>query len=140
MSAKLHYLRISWIYLSVYWLAGSRLSLNDPFIKVGSCSIIVIQDRRSFKGYYLISFWSIKILPSAASKILSKQLIRVDFPAPVRPTIPTFSPCLMLRVIPLITSGSPYLYLAQYFSNFMSPCFIAFKLLPSSFVLHFLQY
>jgi len=80
------------------------------------------------------------MLPSAGSKILSKQLIKVDLPAPVLPTIPTFSAFSILNEIPLITSGSPSLYRAEYLSNLMLPSLIAFKSHPSSFVLHFLQY
>jgi hypothetical protein len=72
--------------------AGSKFYLKDPMIKVGSCYIIVIQALSSFKLNYLIYLPSIKIFPSAGYKILSKQLIKEDLPAPVLPTKPTFFP------------------------------------------------
>ncbi|MFS7901704.1 hypothetical protein Hanom_Chr01g00002741 [Helianthus anomalus] len=48
---------------------------------------------------------SMVILPPDGSTNLNRTWIRVDFPPPVLPTTPIFSPPLMLRVIPLITKG-----------------------------------
>lgn len=51
------------------------------------------------------------ISPDEQSNILNKQLIMVLFPAPVRPTIPTFYPFTILNDTPFKTSGSSSLYL-----------------------------
>lgn len=59
---------------------------------VGStCGMIVSLPLRSCKPIVEISMSSIRILPSAASIILKRQLVRLDFPAPVRPTIPIWN-------------------------------------------------
>lgn len=94
-------------------LQGSKLSLNVPFIRVGSCSIIVIHDLRSLIRYSMISLSSIRILPRAGYNILSMQLMSVDLPAPVLPTIPTLSPAEILILTFLITKGNYYRYLAE---------------------------
>jgi hypothetical protein len=86
-------------------LVGSKLSLNVPFIRVGYCSIIVMQDLRSFKLYSKISLPSIKMDPSAGYKILRIHPIKVDLPAPVRPTIPTLSPESIRMLMFLMTNG-----------------------------------
>ena len=49
-----------------------------------------MHDLRSFKLYYVILLPSIYIVPEAGYIILNKQFIKVDFPAPVLPTMPTF--------------------------------------------------
>ena len=46
------------------------------------------------------------IFPEVHSKTRSKQLIIVDLPAPVRPTMPIFSPLLIFKLRPLRTNGS----------------------------------
>lgn len=61
-------------------------------MRVGSCSIIVMHDRKSFMLYSNMFLLSICISPCAGSNIRNRQLINVDLPAPVRPTIPTLSP------------------------------------------------
>lgn len=53
-----------------------------------TCGMIVSLPLRSCKPILEISTLSIRIQPSAASNILKRQLVRLDFPAPVRPTIP----------------------------------------------------
>lgn len=108
-SAKLHYF-ITWlISASLYRQAGSRLSLKVPFINVGSCSIMVMHDLKSFTLYYLIYLSSMSILPSAGSKMRKRQLINVDFPAPVLPTSPTLCPFSIFKLTLLITKGRPSL-------------------------------
>ena len=42
-----------------------------------------------------------------SSNIRNKAAAILDFPAPVRPTIPSFSPLLQENVIPCNTSGNP---------------------------------
>lgn len=53
-----------------------------------TCGMIVSLPLRSCKPMLEISTPSMKTEPSAASIILKRQLVRLDFPAPVRPTIP----------------------------------------------------
>lgn len=50
---------------------------------------MVIRDRRVCKPIDDMSIPSNIILPPAASIILNKPNVKEDFPAPVRPTIPT---------------------------------------------------
>lgn len=83
---------------------------------------------------------SITIWPYTGSNILNRQLINVDLPAPVLPTMPALCPFYIFRVILLITKGSPSRYLVENFLNSMFPYVIAFKSLPYYLVLHFLQY
>jgi len=47
-------------------------------------------ERKSLRKIYLMSFPSMRIFPEEHSKIRSKQFMIVDFPAPVRPTMPIF--------------------------------------------------
>lgn len=61
------------------------------------------------------------ILPPQISTILVKALARVDLPAPVLPTIPTFSPPLMLTLSPLITRSDFLVYLSSTFSHLIAP-------------------
>lgn len=53
----------------------------------------------------------IRIYPDWASTILQRARQIVLFPAPVRPTIPTFSPALTLKLKLLRTSSVSGLYL-----------------------------
>jgi len=72
--------------------------------------------------YYILSllycdqeyfFLSIYRLPWAGSMILRRHVNKVDLPAPVLPTIPTFSPCLMSILTFFKTKGRSFLYLAE---------------------------
>lgn len=65
-----------------------------------------MQERRSFKLKLIISLPSIIIYPDAGYNILNIQFINVDFPAPVRPTMPTLSPAEILKLAFLITRGN----------------------------------
>ena len=64
------------------------------------------------------------IFPEEIYVILIKVLMIVDFPAPVLPTIPIFSPLFILHVIPFITSGKSFLYLDFKFINSIFPWLI----------------
>ena len=55
-----------------------------------------------------MSMLSISIFPEEHSSVLNKQFTIVLFPAPVRPTIPTLSPFLILKEIPFKTRGKFY--------------------------------
>lgn len=52
-----------------------------------------------------MSMLSMIILPPEGSTSLKKTWIKVDFPLPVLPTTPIFSPPLMLNVMPFRTKG-----------------------------------
>jgi hypothetical protein len=58
--------------------------------------MIAIFDLRSYSPSLDISILSIKIFPLESSTILNKACMMDDLPAPVRPTIPIFSPALMV--------------------------------------------
>lgn len=55
---------------------------------VYTCGMIVILFLRSCRPIVEISILSMRMEPSAASIILNRQFVRLDFPAPVRPTMP----------------------------------------------------
>ena len=95
---------------SEYFLKGSRLLLKVPEKITGSCGMMVSLDLRVCRPRPAISTLSIKTFPSAASTILKKASVRDDFPAPVRPTTPIFSPPETLKFSPLRTRSSPSLY------------------------------
>lgn len=71
------------------WLKGSRFFLMVPVNRTGSCGMIDIFRRRSCKPISDVNTPSTKILPSGSVKRNSAE-IRELFPAPVRPTIPTW--------------------------------------------------
>jgi len=54
-----------------------------------TCGIIVRRPRNVCKPIFDMSTPSTRIDPSAASTIRNKLRVKDDFPAPVRPTIPT---------------------------------------------------
>ena len=97
-------------------------------------------DLRSLRLYSFILFSPIYIAPSVKSIILSRQLNKVDFPAPVLPTIPTFSPYFMNKFSLLIMVGKSFLYLAEKFLNSIQLRENASLLYPSSCGSHSLQY
>ena len=53
--------------------------------------MIVSRDLRSRSPYLLMSKPSIKMDPLSASMIRNNDIVNDDFPAPVRPTTPTYS-------------------------------------------------
>ena len=55
--------------------------------------------------------------PSTGSTNLVSTLKMVDLPAPVRPTIPTFSPSLILKETSLSAKGRSLRYLRLTFLN-----------------------
>ncbi len=65
-----------------------------------TCGKIVIEDLRAFKPSFEMSTSSILMDPSAASMILNNPNVIEDFPAPVLPAMPTFSPGRILKEIP----------------------------------------
>ena len=75
---------------SEYSFRGSRFPLTVPSNIVGSCGMMLSLLRKSCSPILQMSTLSISIVPSLGSTILKSAWINVDFPLPVRPTIPTF--------------------------------------------------
>uniref|UniRef100_A0A0A9FR13 Uncharacterized protein n=1 Tax=Arundo donax TaxID=35708 RepID=A0A0A9FR13_ARUDO len=57
---------------------------------IGSCGMMLSLPRKSCSPILQMSTLSISIVPSLGSTIRKRAWIKVDFPLPVRPTIPTF--------------------------------------------------
>jgi hypothetical protein len=66
-------------------------------------------ERRSFNGMLRILFSSRYIDPAVGSTNLNIDEVIVDFPAPVLPTTPIFSPGIISRVRLRKTDGRPAL-------------------------------
>ena len=82
---------------------------------------MVILSLKSDNPSFEISAPSILILPPHPSMILQSARQSVDFPAPVHPTTPIFSPGFIFKLSPQRTSSVSSRYLAQKFSNSISP-------------------
>lgn len=95
---------------SEYCPRGSILLLTVPWNRTGSWGMMPKRDLRSWSPNLQMSTPSIMMVPAEGSTSLKKTCIRVDFPLPVRPTMPIFSPPLILREIPFRTSGVLDLY------------------------------
>lgn len=96
---------------SEYCSSGSMLLLMVPSKRTGSWGMIPNRDLRSWSPKVQMSTPSMIILPSEGSTILNSAWISVDFPLPVLPTTPIFSPPCMLIVMPFNTRGVLCLYL-----------------------------
>lgn len=96
--------------MSKCYFNGSILSLIDPSKTVESCIIIVIDSLNYLSDNALMSTLSISIYPCVPSNILKLLKVIVDFPAPVLPTMATFSPAYTVKFIFFKTSGKPSLY------------------------------
>ncbi|KAK1938123.1 hypothetical protein P3T76_009273 [Phytophthora citrophthora] len=64
---------------------------------------------------------SMSTRPLSKSQIRKSAIMRDDFPAPVRPQIPTFSPAATSKLTPLSTSGSSGWYRRHSWSKRMVP-------------------
>ena len=84
---------------------GSRFCRSEPSKRIGSCGMTVIAFRSTGSGSEHVGMPSIVMQP-LEGKSRRKALIRDDFPAPVRPTMPTFWPASMLQLTPRRTGGS----------------------------------
>ena len=109
------------IWSSVYEFNGSRLNLNVFSNKTGSCGITVSRSLRSDKPMLDISIPSILIHPLKLSIILHNTSPKVDFPAPVLPTMPILLPDFILRLIESRTISVSGLYLAEKLENSICP-------------------
>ena len=84
----------------------SRFFLSDPLKRTGLWPRIDIERRVSQR---FISFirTSSTVIPPSASGMRIREATNEDFPAPVRPAIPIFSPPLIVRLIFFSTWGPP---------------------------------
>merc|ERR1719234_2557741 len=103
------------------WFPGSRLKRRLPENRVGSCGMIVSLALRSCRPMVVISLPSMGTLPLVGSIILNSARLRLDFPAPVLPTMPTFSLSETSKLKFSRTQGSSGRYLVAYPSNLISP-------------------
>ena len=90
---------------SLYTLQGSKFVLIVPSKRTGSWGIIPNRFLKSWRPIVEISTLSIHIWPLAGSTSRNNARISVDFPLPVRPTTPTFSPPSMVKFTPFKTKG-----------------------------------
>jgi hypothetical protein len=90
---------------------GSRLSRMVPSKRAASWGIIARRRRRSSSPIVEVLSPSMIMLPLVGSIIRNKASVRLDFPAPVRPTTPIFSCGLIERLMSLSTRSSPSRYL-----------------------------
>ena len=98
----------------VLWMeVGSILNCKLPLKMTGSYGITVIFSLNTFNSTFEISTWSIEIDPYETSSILVRASARVDFPDPVLPTTPIFSPPATLKLIPFKTRSR----LGRYFTS-----------------------
>ena len=94
---------------SLFSPVGSRLNRRSPENRTGSCGMMVSLERNGCSPSPVMSWPSMEIFPPVGSMILNSARVRLLFPAPVLPQIPTFSPALMLKSRPLRTGSSPSL-------------------------------
>mmetsp|Transcript_13386 Transcript_13386/g.23033 ORF Transcript_13386/g.23033 Transcript_13386/m.23033 type:complete len:234 (+) Transcript_13386:339-1040(+) len=87
-------------------LNGSRLLRMVPEKRTGSCGMMDNFDRRSRRPMRPVSMPSMTMEPLAGSTNRNRDCTSVDFPAPVRPTTPTFSPPLKEQLMPLRTRSA----------------------------------
>ena len=103
-----------------------------PSKRTGSWGMMPNRDLRSWSPKVQMSTPSIIIFPSEGSTILNNAWISVDFPLPVRPTTPIFSPPCMLIVMPFNTRGVLCLYLNCRSRETNSCYFILLKFLTAA--------
>jgi hypothetical protein len=70
----------------------------------------------------VIGIPSIRICPDETSVMRIRALIMVDLPEPVLPTMPTFSPALMVTLKFSMMFGRSSRYLMEAFLNYIYPC------------------
>ena len=73
---------------------------REPENRTGSCGMIVKRDLNLASPINPM-FWSSMVMDPEADSIIRKSAkVNEDLPAPVRPTIPIFSPLIMWQSIP----------------------------------------
>mmetsp|Transcript_34713 Transcript_34713/g.82801 ORF Transcript_34713/g.82801 Transcript_34713/m.82801 type:complete len:280 (-) Transcript_34713:51-890(-) len=90
-SSKVHRRRTSQISASSHAPSGSKLRRSSPENRIGSCGTMVMLRRSSRKPTLVMSTPPKQMDPCSRGDRRNRALISVDFPEPVRPTIPTFS-------------------------------------------------
>lgn len=93
------------------------------------------RDLRSWSPKVQMSTLSMIIVPSEGSTILNNAWISVDFPLPVLPTTPIFSPPCMLIVMPFNTRGVLCLYL-NCRSTKTNSCYFMLSVVNAQFFYH----
>ena len=86
---------------------GSRLVRIVPANMNGSCGIIAIFERRRCRPSVLTSTPSMRTTPLSGSTMRNSAVNRLDFPEPVRPQMPSFSPPSATKDRSFRTSGRP---------------------------------
>ncbi|KAH3670506.1 hypothetical protein OGAPHI_001021 [Ogataea philodendri] len=99
----------------------SRFDRMVPVNSVGSCGMIARPCLRALSPIFEMSSPSMVMLPSSRSTNLKKLVIMVDFPAPVRPTTPIFSPAFTWKETSSITLGRSGAYLIEMFLTSITP-------------------
>ena len=117
ISYNLTFFKTSSISESEYKLSGSKLVFKVPSNKNGSCGTMDKLLLNFFNGISWIFSPSISIFPSKASIILNNDKVRLDFPLPVLPIIPIFSPGFISKLILLSAKSQSFLYFIEKFSN-----------------------
>mmetsp|Transcript_9945 Transcript_9945/g.13057 ORF Transcript_9945/g.13057 Transcript_9945/m.13057 type:complete len:249 (-) Transcript_9945:1012-1758(-) len=100
---------------------GSKFSSTVPSIKTASWGIIASELRRVLSPRERISWPSSVICPESSSQRRKRQESKVDFPAPVRPTMPIFSPPEIVALKLLSDKGKSGRYLILTFSKWRLP-------------------
>mmetsp|Transcript_87853 Transcript_87853/g.261959 ORF Transcript_87853/g.261959 Transcript_87853/m.261959 type:complete len:233 (-) Transcript_87853:1269-1967(-) len=92
---------------------GSRLYRTVPFMTIGSCGIIEIAFRSAWSPRPAMSTSSMVTRPASHSTRRNRTHVIVLLPAPVRPTMPIFSPLPMEMLKFLSARGRPSRYLRE---------------------------
>ena len=90
---------------SLYKLQGSKFVLIVPSKRTGSWGMIPNRFLKSWIPMLEISILSIHIWPPTGSTSRNSARMSVDFPLPVLPTTPTFSPPSIVKFTPFKTKG-----------------------------------
>lgn len=80
----------------IFWIKMRTSGRRDLFLSLSvclycTCGMIVSLFLRSCRPMVEISTSSMMMRPPAASMMRNRQLVRLDFPAPVRPTMPIWA-------------------------------------------------
>lgn len=103
---------------SVLRLKGSIFSLIEPLKIKGVWGMTETCCLNEWSPILLASYSPKRYSdPGSVSQILNTDWMIEDFPAPVLPTMPTFSPGKILKETFFRTKGNPYLYLIETFLN-----------------------
>mmetsp|Transcript_63643 Transcript_63643/g.106163 ORF Transcript_63643/g.106163 Transcript_63643/m.106163 type:complete len:339 (-) Transcript_63643:3074-4090(-) len=100
---------------------GSKLNRRVPEKSTGSCGMMAMRHRSACSPTLEVGRPSMRICPSFSSTSRSSVTRSELLPAPVRPTIPTFSPGATLKLRPLRTGSRPSRYCMTTFLNSTFP-------------------